>query len=96
MNSQTQPKRVSFLQVASQNLEMLKRLQSAPPRLVVIGNFNAGKSTLINTFVGKRLLPTALKPTTGTVIWVIWGAQEQTTLRFLDGRMKTAPGTAPA
>ena len=94
MNSQTQPKRVSFLQVASQNLEMLKRLQSAPPRLVVIGNFNAGKSTLINTFVGKRLLPTALKPTTGTVIRVIWGAQEQTTLHFLDGRMKTAPGTA--
>jgi len=83
-----------FLQVAGQNREMLRYLPSAPPRLVVIGNFNAGKSTLINALLGKRLLPAALKPTTGAVIRIVWGEEDRTTVRFRDGRMKSAPGTA--
>jgi len=83
-----------FLQVAAQNREMLRSLPSAPPRLVVIGNFNAGKSTLINALLGKRLLPAALRPTTGAVIRIVWGEEDRTTVRFRDGRMKSAPGTA--
>jgi len=83
-----------FLEVAGQNREMLRCLLSAPPRLVVIGNFNAGKSTLINALLGKRLLPAALKPTTGAVIRIVWGEEDRTTVRFRDGRMKSAPGTA--
>ena len=83
-----------FLQVAAQNRKALQCFPSAPPRLVVIGNFNAGKSTLINALLGKRLLPAMLKPTTGAVIRIVWGEEDRTTVRFLDGRMKTAPGPA--
>lgn len=92
-SSSSEPTRSRFLQIAAQNRRALRGLATAPPRLVVIGNFNAGKSTLINALLGKRLLPAALRPTTGAVIRLLWGPEDRTTVRFVDGRMKTLPGT---
>ncbi|MBF0501766.1 MAG: dynamin family protein [Candidatus Riflebacteria bacterium] len=45
---------------SSVTLERTRRL----PRVLVVGEFNAGKSTLINSGLGEVLLPTGVTPTT--------------------------------
>jgi GTPase SAR1 family protein len=54
--------------------------------LVVFGEFNRGKSTLINALLGRVVLPAKLVPTTGHITSVLHGAPEEVRIRFLDGR----------
>jgi GTP-binding protein EngB required for normal cell division len=41
--------------------------------LVVVGEFNAGKSALVNALLGQRLLEEGVTPTTSRVGLVVWG-----------------------
>ncbi|MCJ7707775.1 MAG: dynamin family protein [Anaerolineales bacterium] len=41
--------------------------------LVVVGEFNAGKSALVNALLGERVLPEGATPTTSRVTLVNWG-----------------------
>jgi small GTP-binding protein len=41
--------------------------------LVVVGEFNAGKSALVNALLGERVLPEGATPTTSRVTLVRWG-----------------------
>jgi small GTP-binding protein len=41
--------------------------------VVVIGEFNAGKSTLINALLGEEMLPTGITPTTETIELIRYG-----------------------
>ncbi len=43
--------------------------------LVVVGEFNAGKSALINALLGTKVLPEGVTPTTSRVTLVKWGEQ---------------------
>ncbi len=43
--------------------------------IVVVGEFNAGKSALVNALLGERLLPEGVTPTTSRVTLVKWGEQ---------------------
>jgi small GTP-binding protein len=43
--------------------------------LVVVGEFNAGKSALINALLGESILPEGVTPTTSRVTLVKWGEQ---------------------
>lgn len=43
--------------------------------LVVVGEFNAGKSALVNALLGERVLPEGATPTTSRVTLVKWGEQ---------------------
>ncbi|HLO33798.1 MAG TPA: dynamin family protein [Anaerolineales bacterium] len=43
--------------------------------LVVVGEFNAGKSALINALLGAKVLPEGATPTTSRVTLVKWGEQ---------------------
>jgi small GTP-binding protein len=43
--------------------------------LVVVGEFNAGKSALINALLGAKVLPEGVTPTTSRVTLVKWGEQ---------------------
>jgi hypothetical protein len=41
--------------------------------IVIVGEFNAGKSALVNTLLGERVLPEGATPTTSSVTLVKWG-----------------------
>src|SRR6266496_4454006 len=43
--------------------------------LVVVGEFNAGKSALVNALLGAKVLPEGATPTTSRVTLVKWGEQ---------------------
>jgi GTPase SAR1 family protein len=47
--------------------DLIKRLESERLRVLVIGRFNAGKSTFINALLGEAALPAAPVPTTGVL-----------------------------
>ncbi|HLF74757.1 MAG TPA: dynamin family protein [Anaerolineales bacterium] len=61
--------------------EALKTLQDAILQLdelflvVVVGEFNAGKSALVNALLGEKVLPEGATPTTSRVTLVKWGEQ---------------------
>lgn len=61
--------------------DALKTLQDAVLQLdelflvVVVGEFNAGKSALINALLGEKVLPEGATPTTSRVTLVKWGEQ---------------------
>lgn len=48
--------------------------------LVVVGEFNAGKSALVNALLGERVLPEGVTPTTSRVTLVKWGEQVKETV----------------
>src|SRR4051794_26071761 len=55
-------------------------------RLLVFGEFSAGKSTLINALLGRRVLPAKARPTTGHATHLVAGERDGVTARFADGR----------
>jgi small GTP-binding protein len=66
-------------QISEQNVEDKKRLQLSAADLqdmfflvVVVGEFNAGKSTFVNALIGDDLLPTGVTPTTDTIELIRW------------------------
>src|SRR3989304_6194064 len=46
--------------------------------LVVVGEFNSGKSALVNALLGENVLPEGATPTTSPVTLVKWGEQATT------------------
>jgi len=48
--------------------------------LVVVGEFNAGKSALVNALLGQKVLPEGVTPTTSRVTLVKWGEQVRETI----------------
>ncbi len=61
------------------------RLQSGRFLLAVVGEFNRGKSTLVNALVGEAVLPTGVLPLTAVATELAFG-EPSTKVVFLDGR----------
>ncbi len=55
------------------DLAALPRCVDRPLLVAVMGEFNAGKSTLLNALLGEPLLPTGITPTTRLPCLVRWG-----------------------
>jgi GTP-binding protein EngB required for normal cell division len=53
-------------------IETLAVERGRPLYVAVVGEFNAGKSTLINALVGTDVAPTGVVPTTASLHWVSW------------------------
>ena len=69
-------------QLGENNVEDKKRLQQNAADLqdmffmvVVVGEFNAGKSTFVNALLGDELLPMGITPTTDAIELIRWSAQ---------------------
>lgn len=61
------------------------KLQSSKSKLLIIGGFNTGKSTIINVLLGQRLLPMGATPTTAIPTFVKYGLQEKVIVYKKDG-----------
>ncbi|MAQ16688.1 MAG: hypothetical protein CMN30_18075 [Sandaracinus sp.] len=59
-----------------------------PLLLAVLGEFNAGKSTLINAFIGAAVAPTGIVPTTATLNVLRSGAERRVRVVFADGHTR--------
>ncbi|PHF19750.1 hypothetical protein COF84_12345 [Bacillus wiedmannii] len=52
--------------------------------IVVVGEFSRGKSTFINSFLGKRILPSSVKPTTAILNKITYKDHPNITLHYHD------------
>jgi GTPase SAR1 family protein len=57
----------------------------APLRLAVVGRVKAGKSTLVNALVGRRVAPTAAGECTQVVTWYTYGSPDRAEVQLRDG-----------
>ena len=55
--------------------------------IAIVGRFKAGKSSFINHFLGRSLLPVGVVPVTTVVTEIQSGPTERVEVRFLDGRV---------
>jgi GTP-binding protein EngB required for normal cell division len=60
-------------------------LQEDEIAVAVLGRFKAGKSSFLNDFIGRAILPVGVVPVTATVTEVRYGARERAIVRRLDG-----------
>lgn len=62
------------------------KLQSQCFRVVVVGEFSKGKSTLLNALLGEEIQPVRDLPCSGTVTILKYGSQRRVICRYKDGR----------
>ncbi len=67
----------------------LPKLDEERFSVVVLGEFNHGKSTFINALLGAPVLPTGITPTTAVLAHVVHGPRAQATLIGEDGARRT-------
>jgi len=80
------------------------RIDSLKPRLAVIsenlqggdtinvaliGRFKAGKSSFLNSLIGRDIMPVAVLPLTSVVTYVKYGPQDKAEVMFHNGEIKT-------
>jgi small GTP-binding protein len=57
--------------------------------LVVLGEFNHGKSTFVNALCGAPILPAGITPTTATINHLTWSEQPAATAHLIDDSTQT-------
>ena len=67
-----------------------ERMENPRSYVTMVGETSSGKSTLINSFLGKRFLVAGAKPTTGTVTWLEYGASDDEQLFAIDRNAQVA------
>src|SRR5450432_2915292 len=65
---------------AMQLEELAERVQAGLFRVLVVGEFKRGKSTLINALLGANLLPANVTPTTALLTLIKYGPEVEITL----------------
>lgn len=80
-------------QIKQDVMALGKYLQNPLFRIAVFAPFNYGKSTLLNAWLGDKLLPMDLIPTTGAAISVKYGEETTTCITFKDGKKVESKGT---
>ena len=59
--------------------------------VAIVGRFKAGKSSFINDFIGRSILPVGVVPVTTVVTEIRFGLTEKAEVHFLDGQRKELP-----
>ena len=81
-----------FESVARNASTLLERLRDDSFRITVVGEFNRGKSTLVNALLEADIIPTAARETTATINVIGYG--EKTRITIVDqkaGRKEISP-----
>jgi hypothetical protein len=91
MRAQRLAERARAREIAAELTALDERRQLPGFRLAFVGEFNRGKSTLINRLIGRALLPVGVTPTTATITSLVAGAPEHMDVIYADGRHETRP-----
>ena len=59
--------------------------------VAVLGRFKAGKSSFLNNFLGRNILPVGVTPVTAIVTEIRYGARERAEVHRLDGHIDQVP-----
>ena len=60
-------------------------IQSPPIDVAILGQFKAGKSSFLNSLIGKSILPVGVIPVTTVITRLQYGDREQAVVRYFDG-----------
>ncbi|MCA9680481.1 MAG: dynamin family protein, partial [Myxococcales bacterium] len=63
----------------------IPKIESERFHLVVLGEFNHGKSTFVNALLGAEVLPTGITPTTAAINHVVWSPSIRARVVLTDG-----------
>jgi small GTP-binding protein len=66
----------------------IPKLEEERFSLVVLGEFNHGKSTFVNALCGAPILPAGITPTTATINHLVWADKPKATAHLTDGTTK--------
>src|SRR6185503_13930471 len=66
----------------------IPKLEAERFHLVILGEFNHGKSTFVNALLGADILPTGITPTTASINHVIYAPRPQARVVLLGGEGK--------
>ena len=66
----------------------IPKLEEERFALVVLGEFNHGKSTFVNALCGAPILPAGITPTTATINHLTWAEKPQATAHLVDDTTK--------
>jgi hypothetical protein len=69
-------------------LERQRRAIDEPMRVAFVGKTNAGKSTLMNAFLGEELAPTGNGELTFNVSWLRYGEERRLLIHCIDGSVE--------
>ncbi|MBX3126928.1 MAG: dynamin family protein [Polyangiaceae bacterium] len=71
--------------------EIVDKLAEGRFHLVVVGEFNHGKTTFVNALLGSSVLPVGVTPTTAVIHNIVWGQEPRARLVFEDGTSEVLP-----
>lgn len=71
-----------------EQLESLHNITNEFLDVVVLGQFKAGKSSLINHLVGRELLPVGVLPVTAIITRLTYGNEDNVVVTFTNGKRK--------
>jgi len=61
-------------------------IRNPPIDVAILGQFKAGKSSFINSLIGKSILPVGVIPVTTVITRLQYGEKERVVVRYFDGR----------
>lgn len=71
--------------------DLVKKLEEDRFHLVVVGEFNHGKTTFVNALLGAPILPTGVTPTTATIHHLRYADEPKAKVVFAGGREDEIP-----
>src|SRR6478735_7305222 len=66
--------------------ELVKKLEEDRFHLVVVGEFNHGKSTFVNALLGETVLPVGVTPTTAAIHQLKYSERPEATVVYQSGK----------
>src|SRR5215470_15543567 len=69
--------------------ELVRKLEEDRFHLVVVGEFNHGKSTFVNALLGENVLPVGVTPTTAAIHQLKYAEVPQATVMYQSGRRES-------
>jgi small GTP-binding protein len=71
--------------------DLVKKLEEDRFHLVVVGEFNHGKTTFVNALLGQKVLPVGVTPTTATIHHIKYAETPEATVVYASGKRETIP-----